>query len=197
MEKNEDLEQKFDLSKFVKRQKILNQKSRQMIEHLGSIVKSMSNITAVCKNMKLPEISYELQLTKAKEDLSFIKLLPKQKMVFTELAHEICSLLPLPEVVVLGYFWRVIKEWQYNNKQPIMILTKMNTLERIQIMDPILKTAIMMMGKSIYFQNRNLKQKLLYHVYCHTIDYFEEINHEVSFINQNTNESFIDLQDYI
>jgi len=197
MEKNEDLNLKFELSKVNKRQRKVNQNVRKMVEHATSITKSMQEILHVCNNIKLPEISYEDQLIKAKEELTFVKLLPEQKVIFTELAHKICSLLPLPEVVVMGYFWRVIKEWQVNHKEPIMILMKMDPLKRIRIMDPILKTVVMSMGKSIYIPNRNLKYKFLYQLYCNLLDYYEEMNIISRFIDNNSDELLLDLMDYL
>jgi hypothetical protein len=143
---------------------------------------SLSDLNKALTWFRIREPSYEKLYQIAISNLRNVFLSDNQEFLVKEIAEEICGILPLHDSVVMGFIKRGIIKWQIEKNQPIITLTKMNPLDKLQTMSKILMYMSTHACKAIYSQDKKLKEHVEHEIFRLAIEYYEEAISAQNFI---------------
>ncbi len=171
----EKTEQESQLSRMTYyQQKIADHISKSRIQIID-LMKSLQSCVEISNHYKINPFSFEEIFELAKSDLNLIYLDTTQKMMLLDISREVCGIVPLHDFIIRGFIFRAIRNWQMSCKQPIIVLTKMNRLERFKIGVDILNDAKNLISKGIYINNKKVKQLTICNMYQTMLDRYEEL----------------------
>ena len=177
-------------------QKIAKNISKSRIQIID-IMKSLQSCVENGNHYKINPFSFEEIFELAKSDLNLIYLDTTQKMMLLDISREVCGIVPLHDFVIRGFILRAIVNWQMSYKQPIIVLTKMNRLERFKIGVGILNDAKNLISKGIYINTKKVKHLTICNMYQAMLDRYEEllsVQETVRFLSGENYPSFGDSQ---
>lgn len=127
----------------------------------------------------------------AKENLNEIYLTEDQRRIVNEISQELATLVPLNEFSLRGFILRSIKKWQLRHKLPIILASKMNRIEQINVGLEILGYLKEFLNRAIYIPNKELKKRFLNEIHRRMLELYEEILSVSAFLNDPMNQEYI------